>query len=472
MTIIECVKNGDSVVCNGTTYEKLEQPLDYHNMWFWIFLGIYVALVIIAGFMSGLTMALMSMDILNLETLKEGGTPKQQKYAKRIMPLVKRHHLLLVTLLLGNAMAVEAMPIFLDRISDPIVAICVSVTAVLVFGEVIPQALCTRFGLAIGAVMSPLVYLLMGLLFIVAWPLSKLLDCMFGTEHYTLYRRKQLKVLVDLHSDCPENGGSKGHGAGQQEALTTDEALIIKGALDMNSKTVKDAMLPINDVFMLSIDDCMDHATMAKLSAGHSRVPVVDHDKKIIGILLIKNLIILDPDDATPVKGLINGTAFRQVPHIPIDMPLFTLLNLFQTGKSHLCVVTNEKMSSHNAEDCELLENESKEKLVGIITLEDVIEELIQEEIVDETDIFVDIQKKIQVARAKVSRQLSTKEIKPLAISTEPVESGFEAGAAVTAAAAASPMPLDKVSRFQEADSTMDDNTSDISDTKPLIDIT
>ena len=80
-------------------------------------------------------MALMSMDILNLETLKEAGTPKQQKYAKRIMPLVKRHHLLLVTLLLGNAMAVEAMPIFLDRISDPILAICVSVSAVLIFGE-------------------------------------------------------------------------------------------------------------------------------------------------------------------------------------------------------------------------------------------------------------------------------------------------------------------------------------------------
>jgi hypothetical protein len=48
--------------------------------------------------MSGLTMGLMSLDILNLEVLLKSGTKTQRKYAERIMPLVKRHHLLLVTL--------------------------------------------------------------------------------------------------------------------------------------------------------------------------------------------------------------------------------------------------------------------------------------------------------------------------------------------------------------------------------------
>ena len=54
---------------------------------------------------------------------------------KRILPLVKRHHLLLVTLLIGNALAMEALPIFLDRIVHPALAILLSVTAVLFFGE-------------------------------------------------------------------------------------------------------------------------------------------------------------------------------------------------------------------------------------------------------------------------------------------------------------------------------------------------
>ena len=85
--------------------------------------------------MSGLTLGLLSLDSLSLKVLCEAGTPQQQKYAKRIMPLVKRHHWLLVTLLLGNAAAVESMPLFLDRVSDPVTAILVSVTAVLFFGE-------------------------------------------------------------------------------------------------------------------------------------------------------------------------------------------------------------------------------------------------------------------------------------------------------------------------------------------------
>lgn len=85
--------------------------------------------------MSGLTMGLLSLDIMTLKVLRDGGTSSEKKHANRILPIIKRHHLLLVTLLLGNAAAVEAMPIFLDRISDPVTAILVSVTAVLIFGE-------------------------------------------------------------------------------------------------------------------------------------------------------------------------------------------------------------------------------------------------------------------------------------------------------------------------------------------------
>ena len=87
------------------------------------------------GLMSGLTMGLLSLDKLSLEVLSRGGKPREKKYAKRILLLVRHHHLLLVTLLLSNAAAVEAMPIFLAKITNEVVAIIVSVTAVLLFGE-------------------------------------------------------------------------------------------------------------------------------------------------------------------------------------------------------------------------------------------------------------------------------------------------------------------------------------------------
>ncbi len=68
--------------------------------------------------------------------------------------------------------------------------------------------------------LSPsLVYVLMGLCFIVAWPVSKLLDCMLGKDHATFFRRAELKALVDLHGPQGSTGGGE---------LSYDEVLIIK----------------------------------------------------------------------------------------------------------------------------------------------------------------------------------------------------------------------------------------------------
>lgn len=110
-----------------------------------MFMVISVGLVISAGLMSGLTLGLMSMDLVELEVLKRSGTFKEQKYAAVIAPIVSNQHFLLVTLLLCNACAMEALPLFLDRLADPVTAILISVTAVLVFGEVLPQAVCSRW---------------------------------------------------------------------------------------------------------------------------------------------------------------------------------------------------------------------------------------------------------------------------------------------------------------------------------------
>ncbi|XP_052811743.1 uncharacterized protein LOC128239234 [Mya arenaria] len=407
----------DEVVCNGTSF-KAEEKLSYEDTWFWIYLAIYVGLVLAAGLMSGLTMGLLSLDMMTLKVLKDGGTPAEKNHARKILPIIKRHHLLLVTLLLGNAASVEAMPIFLDRISDPVTAIVVSVTAVLIFGEVIPQAICTRFGLAIGARLAPLVYLLMGLFFVVAWPLSKLLDCLLGKDHSTFFRRAQLKVLVDLHGEAREHA---------HETLTRDEVLIIKGALDMTNKQAKDALVPIDCVYMLDIDKTLDHDTMTEiLSQSHSRVPVFEGSRdNIVGLLIVKTLIKLDPDDATPIRTLVeNGTA-KSVITTTDDKPLFDLLNEFQEGRGHLAIVhrfAGHEMSMDSPDsglinddpNMPLLRNSQEDddimldirsQVVGIITLEDVLEELIQEEIVDETDVFIDIKHQLRVARAKVAKK-------------------------------------------------------------------
>lgn len=74
--------------------------------------------------------------------------------------------------------------------------------------RIIPQAVCTRFGLAIGANLSPLVWFLMIIFFPIAYPLGKVLDCLLGHEAGTFYRRAELKELVGIHELGPDADAS------------------------------------------------------------------------------------------------------------------------------------------------------------------------------------------------------------------------------------------------------------------------
>ncbi|XP_068698745.1 uncharacterized protein [Montipora foliosa] len=405
-----CVKESDgTLMCNGSRYALHEDALSYKDSMFWVYLGIYLGLVLFAGLMSGLTMGLLSLDILSLKVLQRGGKPIEQKHATKILPIVEKHHLLLVTLLLANAAAVESMPIFMDRISSPIIAICVSVTAVLLFGEVVPQALCTRYGLAIGAVMAPFVKLLMVLLFVVAWPISKLLDCLLGHEHSTFFRRAELKELVSLHQESTD---------ANEDPLRDDEVMIIQGALEMRNKTVKDKYTPLEEVYMLDANRKLDNDTMKEISVkGHSRVPVYDGDReKIVGLLFVKSLIMIDPEEDTPIGDVYKRGSFLTA---STNEPLFELMDRFQTGRSHLCVVHKIQINE---------DNQVVSRVVGIITLEDVLELLIQEEIWDEADVtrFRDVQKKVSLAKAKLRRMKSMDARGPLSPSEEMPPRGEE----------------------------------------------
>ena len=84
--------------------------------------------------MSGLTIGLASIDRLSLE-VDSIGNPDIKSKTERIFPVIDRHHWMLVTLLLC---AMETLPIFLDKLVTPVEAIVLSVTLVLIFGEIIP----------------------------------------------------------------------------------------------------------------------------------------------------------------------------------------------------------------------------------------------------------------------------------------------------------------------------------------------
>ncbi|XP_060168031.1 DUF21 domain-containing protein At4g33700 isoform X2 [Lycium barbarum] len=379
---------------------------------FFIHIVIIVFLVAFAGLMSGLTLGLMSLSLVDLEVLAKSGTPSDRKNAEKILPVVKNQHLLLCTLLICNAAAME----------------------------IIPQSLCSRYGLAIGAATAPIVRVLVWICFPIAYPISKLLDFLLGHGNKALFRRAELKTLVNLH----------GNEAGKGGELTRDETTIIAGALELHDKTANDAMTPISEIFAIDINAKLDRNLMNLiLEKGHSRIPVYyDQPTNIIGLILVKNLLTVHPEDGTPVKNV----TIRRIPRVPDSMHLDDILNEFQKGHSHMAVVvrqcnkdmdaskspvenpvkdvrvdidgektTPEKSlktkrslqkwkSFPNGGNASFKSTRSKkwtknmysdilridgnplpklpeeEEVVGIITMEDVIEELLQEEIFDETD--------------------------------------------------------------------------------------
>ena len=88
--------------------------------------------------MSGLTVGYLSIDELVLELRTIGGTEEEKVNGKIIMEVLSNKHALLVTLLLSNAAAMEALPIFINRLVPEWAAIILSTTLVLFVGEVIP----------------------------------------------------------------------------------------------------------------------------------------------------------------------------------------------------------------------------------------------------------------------------------------------------------------------------------------------
>lgn len=143
---------------------------------FWVNLSVVAFCTCTAGIMSGLTIGLAAIDRLALE-VKAVGNSQVKHMTDRIFPVIDQHHWMLVTLLLCNAGAMETLPIFLDKMVPPVAAIIISVTLILIFGEVIPQAICTGSKqLTIAYWMCPLVLLLMWCTAPISWVIAKILD--------------------------------------------------------------------------------------------------------------------------------------------------------------------------------------------------------------------------------------------------------------------------------------------------------
>lgn len=357
------VQDGMAVVARPDNGPQTTEGLIYYGVF-------SMVLVLLGGVFAGLTLGLMGQDEIYLKVINTSGTPREKKLSGEVLKLITRgKHWVLVTLLLSNVITNETLPIVLDRfMNGGWQAVLSSTVLIVIFGEIIPQSICVKYGLEVGAFFAPFVLVLMYLMYPVAYPVAMLLDHLLGEDHGTVYKKSGLKTLVTLHQTMGV------------ERLTTDEVTIISAVLDLKDKNVKEIMTPIENVFTLAADKILDDKTVEEIfNSGFSRIPIYlpNEPTNFIGMLIVRILISYDPEDELPISSFPLAT----LPETSPNTSCLNILNYFQEGKSHMCIVSERPGSSNGA--------------IGVLTLEDVIEELIGEEIVDESDVFVDIHQHI-----------------------------------------------------------------------------
>ena len=159
------------------------------------------------------------------------------RYAKQILPLRRRGNLLLCSLLLGNTLVNALIATLLDSIASGIVGTICTTSLIVVFGEIIPQAVCSRNALLIGAKTLPLVYVFVAVCFIFAYPISRILDSCLGREISGDFSRTELLSLIHMNVQDPHRAKMTG--------LTELDGKLLSGALTFRDRTVGDVMTPL-----------------------------------------------------------------------------------------------------------------------------------------------------------------------------------------------------------------------------------
>ncbi len=308
-------------------------------------------LVLISAVCSGLNIALMSLDLSDLRRKAKLGNVQ----AKHVLPLRQRTHLTLAAILLTNVAAVSACSLVLEQQLNGWLAGGISTVLIVVFGEIMPQALFSKNALAWTSAFAPLLKAMIAFTYILSKPLQILLDKLFPRRRASLQSREELGLLVNEHL------------ADESSELDDDEIEIMRGALSLSEKRVRDIMTDIRHTYWLTPDTRLDDAKIDEIKEhAYSRIPIFNKTlTKCYGILLMKSLVDVDFED--------NDFQVDDMPLYPVQLvgsmtALDTMFRKFISTGTHLIPI------------------EKDDQIVGVVSIEDLLEEIVGHEIEDETD--------------------------------------------------------------------------------------
>lgn len=311
------------------------------------------ALLLMSAFFSATETAFSSINRIRLKNAAADGNRK----AKLVLELSDNYDKILSTILIGNnvvniASASLATVIFVKHFGDAGVTLSTLVMTVLVliFGEISPKSLAKESPDGFAMFSAPFLHVLTILLtplnyLFMLW--KKLLSKIFKVKHDNTITEEELMTIVE---EATQEGG-----------INQQESELIRSAIEFDDLEAADILTPRINIVAIDEEKSPEEIRRIFLESGHSRLPVykknVDH---IVGVVNIKDFFA---SEGQPLSEIIKPAVY-----IVQSIKISRLLKLLQNTKSHLAVVTDEYGGT-----------------MGIVTLEDIMEELVGE-IWDEHD--------------------------------------------------------------------------------------
>ncbi len=325
-------------------------------------IGLLVALIVLvflSAFFSATETAFTSISRVRLHTLEANGV----KWAKRAGKMIDNYDKLITTVLIGNnivnivftSLATIFFVSIMTKNQSTAVTVSTVVTtlAVLIFGEITPKTIAKEHPEGFVRTVSGIVWILEILFFPLTWIFSqwrKLLLKIFKFKKAPGITEDELLTYVETaHSE----GGIDEH-----------ESELIRSAIEFEDLDVGDIMVHRVGVVAVSETASMDEVAKAFRDNGYSRIPVYSGTiDTVVGIIHEKDFLMAMVDGADNFKSCIQTTVC-----LSVNMKISAALRMMQKGKIHMAVVVDEYGGTS-----------------GIITMEDILEELVGE-IYDEHD--------------------------------------------------------------------------------------
>ncbi len=318
-----------------------------------IFIGL---LIVGSAYFSATETAFSSLNRIKMKNLAQNGNIR----AELVLELCDKYDKLLTTILIGNNIvnilsSSVATTIFVVYFPKNGVAIStiVMTLVVLTFGEICPKSIAKEVPEKFALFSAPLIKALLCIL----TPICAFFTCIKNFIAKVLKVRGENAITDDEILTMVEEATNEG-------GIDAEEGSLIKNAIEFYELDVSDILTPRVDVIAIEKDESCDEILKQFEESGFSRLPVYDDTiDNIIGVLNHK-----DFQHQVIGAGLPIQTAVKPVAFVAPAMKVSALLTLLQENKSHIAVVTDEYGGT-----------------VGIVTLEDILEELVGE-IWDEHD--------------------------------------------------------------------------------------